>query len=98
MPITVEFTLTDAQIDLIVERLAAAMGKRIDNPLTVAAFAREIKKSWPTVKKWVDAGVITKLPIPGQTRIPYSELERFRAGGQPRRRVSTQRVISGDLP
>ena len=73
-------TLTDDQIDALAERVAVKMGKRIENPLSIAEFAREADKSWATIKKWVDAGIIVKSPIPGDTLIPYSELERFRAG------------------
>ena len=74
-------TLTESQLDAIAERVAAKIGNApTRNPLTISEFARQSGKSWPTIKKWVDAGIITKLPIPGDTLIAHSELERFRAG------------------
>lgn len=79
MIVTIQFT--DDQLDAIAERVAAKIGKPATrNPLTISEFARQSGKSWPTIKKWVDAGIITKLPIPGDTLIAHSELERFRAG------------------
>lgn len=78
---TVTLTLTPDQLDAIAERVAEKLGKPpVANPLTISEFARLSGKSWPTIKKWVDAGLIVKHPIPGDTLIPFSELERYRAG------------------
>jgi len=77
---TLSLTLTPEQLDEIAERVAVKLGKVAENPLSIADFARLSGKSWPTIKKWVDAGVILKSPIPGDVRIPYAELERYRAG------------------
>jgi len=80
MPLTIQITLTDEQLEVITEALAVKMGKASPNPLTVSQFAAAVDRSVPTITRWLKAGVITKSPTPGQTMIPYSELERYRSG------------------
>lgn len=80
MPLTLTIELTDAQLDQIAELVALKMGKASLNPLTVTAFARAVGKSSATISRLVKAGIIVKSRVPGDTQIPYSELERYRAG------------------
>ena len=83
MPFTVQITFSDEQMAELVDRLADKIGGVSRNPLAVAEFAAEVGKSEATIRRLIQAGVILKSGTPGDTMIPYSELERYRNGGKP---------------
>ena len=85
MPFTIEITFSDEQMAELVDRLADKIGGVSRNPLTVAEFANEIGRDESYVRRQIYAGVIVKADMPGQTKILYSELERYRNGGKPAR-------------
>lgn len=71
-------TLTKEQLAELAVAVAETMGAVSKNPMTVTAFAKAIGKDPKTVRNWIAAGIILKSPIPGDTLIPYSELEKYR--------------------
>ena len=83
MTIHLTLELTDEQLDAIAELAARKLGKVTENPLTISEFAVAVKESRSTINNKVRAGIIQKSKNPGVTRIPHSELERYRNGGKP---------------
>ena len=72
----------DELITQLAEKLAGKIAQQAKGgPYTVAQFARLIGRSRGYVKTRVDAGIIVKADMPGDTLIAHSELERFRNGG-----------------
>lgn len=71
-------TLTAEQIAELAKAVAKEMGKVSDNPLTVAEFAKAVKRDPKHIRNLIAAGVILKSKLPGDTLIPASELERYR--------------------
>lgn len=74
----VTLTLTEDQLEELADRVARKMGKVTGNPLTVAEFAKAIKRDESYVRRLIYAGTILKSKAPGQTIIPASELDRYR--------------------
>lgn len=83
MALTLQLTISDEQMAELVDRLAEKIGGVSRNPLTVAEFAAEVGRDPKTIRRLIQAGVILKSGTPGDTMIPYSELERYRNGGKP---------------
>ena len=73
----IKLTLTPEQIDEIAEQLAVHLGKVPAEPMTIAQFARAIERSDHYVRRLIKSGWL-KQGVTGL--IPYSELERYRAG------------------
>ena len=85
MPMTLQIsvTLTDEQVAVFSAMIAQNLGRVSENPLTISEFAAAVKESRSTIHNKVKAGIIVKSKVPGITRIPHSELERYRNGGRP---------------
>ena len=87
MTLQISVTLTDEQVAVFSAMISQNLGKVSENPLTIAEFAEAVGESRSTIHNKVKAGIIVKSRVPGVTRIPHAELERYRNGGVPPKRA-----------
>ena len=81
MPITIQLTLTDEQI----EEIAAAVANKVGTPVSGRPFslgeaAKELGISRETIRLAVHAGKVKRVPNISAIRIPASEIENMKKG------------------
>jgi len=74
--------LTDEQVDAIADRVADRIRKEsASDVLTVGQAARRAQVSTETVRRWVRAGILPRLPGLRSIRIPARALEDYLKNG-----------------
>jgi hypothetical protein len=83
MPLELRLVLSDEDVQRIAQAVAEKMGAVAPKPMTIAQFAERVGESKSTIRRKVDAGVITKLPHPGDIKISVAELTRYVGAKKP---------------
>ena len=80
MSAILEVKLSDEQLDLLADRIAAKMGEaRFSKtaPLTVKEAAQALGVGTDSIRSRIKAGIIRTVPDIGITRVPRSEIDRL---------------------
>lgn len=69
--------MTEAEIELLAEKIAAKLQKAEKKTYTLAEAATALSMSTRTVRRYMEAGLISRIPGTAKPIIPASEIEKL---------------------